>query len=161
MQRKKNDVDELFEELKSYNENIKLKLEVNPTKFLETKLVRENGEIATQVFSESTKLLVHWSLKIPVRYQCNAITRELHRAKQIALYFNKELKRMRQKYQNSGFSLIFIYETICNFESGKEEMIIPERLFDERRTFSVRLPCSPSNEKFSKVFMYEESRKFH
>ena len=32
-------------------------------------------------------------------------------------------------------------------------MIIPEWLFDERKTFSVRFPYSPVNEKFSKVFM--------
>ena len=32
-------------------------------------------------------------------------------------------------------------------------MIIPGWLFDERKTFSVRFPYSPLNEKFSKVFM--------
>ena len=32
-------------------------------------------------------------------------------------------------------------------------MIIPEWLFDERKTFSVRFPYSPANEKFSKAFM--------
>ena len=45
--RKKNDVDKLFEELNSYDENIELTLEVNPTKFLDTKLVGENGGITT------------------------------------------------------------------------------------------------------------------
>ena len=49
---KKNNVDKLFEELSFHNENIKL--EVNPTKLLDTELVRENGEITMQVFSEST-----------------------------------------------------------------------------------------------------------
>ena len=42
VQRKKNDVDKLLEELNSYNENIKLTLKVNPTQFLDTELVREN-----------------------------------------------------------------------------------------------------------------------
>ena len=51
MQRKKNNVDKLFEKLNSYNENIKLMLEVNPTKFLDTELVRETAEITTQVFN--------------------------------------------------------------------------------------------------------------
>ena len=153
VRRKKNDVDKLFEELSSYNENIKLTLEVNPTKFLDTELVRANGEIITQVFSKSTKLHVHWSSKIPVRYKRNAITREVHRAKRIASDFNKKLKRIRQKYRNARFPLKFINETIYNFERGKEEMIIPEWLFDERKTFSVRFPYSPPSEKFSKVFM--------
>ena len=54
MPNKKNNVDKLFEELSFHDENIKLTLEVNPTKFLDTELVRENGEITMQVFSEST-----------------------------------------------------------------------------------------------------------
>ena len=116
VRKKKNDVDKLFEELNSHNENIKLTLEVNPTRFLDTELVRENGEITMQVFSKSTKLPVHWSSKILVRYKRNAITGELNRAKRITPDFNKELKRIRQKYRNAGFSLKFINKTICNFE---------------------------------------------
>ena len=30
-------------------------------------------------------------------------------------------------------------------------MIVPEWLFDERKTFSVRFSCFPANEKFSKI----------
>ena len=37
-----------------------------------------------QVFSKSTKLPVHWSSKIPVRYKGNAITEELNQAKPTA-----------------------------------------------------------------------------
>ena len=83
---------------------------------------------------------MHWSPKIPVRYKPNAITGELLWAKRIALNFNKELKKIRQKYWNAGFSLKLINKTICNFEWGKEEMVIPEWLFDERKTFSI-LSC--------------------
>ena len=57
---------------------MKLRLEVNPTKHLDTILVRGNGEITTEVFGKSPKFPVHWSSKIPVRYKRNAITRELH-----------------------------------------------------------------------------------
>ena len=57
--KKKNDVDMLFEKLDFLNENIKLTLEVNTTKFLDTELVTENGDITMQVFSNSTKLPVH------------------------------------------------------------------------------------------------------
>ena len=45
--------EKLFEELNSYTQNI----EVNPTTFLDTELVRENGEITTQVFSKSISYL--------------------------------------------------------------------------------------------------------
>ena len=150
----------LFEKLNFHNENIKLTLEVNLTKFLDTELVTENGEITMQVFSKSTKLPVHWSSKIPVRYKRNAITGELNRAKRITPDFNKELKRIRQKYRNAGFTLKSINETICNSERGKEEMIIPEWLFDERKTFSVRFPYTLLRTR-NLVTFYEKSRKFH
>ena len=150
----------LFEKLNFHNENIKLTLEVNLTKFLDTELVTENGEITMQVFSKSTKLPVHWSSKIPVRYKRNAVTEELNRAKRIASDFNEELNRIRQKYQNAGLSLKFINEIICNFEIGKEEMIIPEWLFDQRKTFSVRFPYTLPQTR-NLVTFYEKSRKFH
>ena len=94
--------------LNFHSENIKLTLEVNTTKFLGTELATENGEITMQVSSKSTKLPVQWSSKIPVRYKANAITEELNQIKRIASDFNKELKRIRQKYQNARFSLKFI-----------------------------------------------------
>ena len=47
-------------------------------------MVTENGEITMKVFSKSTKLPVHWSSKIPVRYKGNAITEELNQAKRTA-----------------------------------------------------------------------------
>ena len=45
IRRMRNDVDKLFEELNSYNENITL--EVNTKKFLDTEFIIEKGEIAT------------------------------------------------------------------------------------------------------------------
>ena len=74
VRRMKNYVDKLFEELNSYNENITLG--VNPTKFLDTEFITEKGEITTQLFTKSTKLPVHWSSKLPIRYKPNAITGE-------------------------------------------------------------------------------------
>ena len=118
--RKENDVDKL-QKLNSYNENINLTLAVNPTKFLDTELVKENGEITTQVFSKSTKLTFHWRSTIPVRYKRNFITKG-----RTGSDFNKELKSIRQKYQNAGFPLKSINETISNFERAEEEIIIPE-----------------------------------
>ena len=48
----------------------------------------------------------------------------------------------------------FINEIIYSFEKGKEALIIPEWLFDKRKTFSsFRFPYSLANKKFSKVFM--------
>ena len=53
--RKKN-VDELFQNLKSYHTNMKLILEENPRKFLDTEIIRKNNTISTQVFTKLTKV---------------------------------------------------------------------------------------------------------
>ena len=79
--RKKNVNDELFQNLNSYHTNIKLTLEENPRKFLDTVIIRTNNTISTQEFTKLTKFPVHWSSKIPPNYKRNVITSELHRAK--------------------------------------------------------------------------------
>ena len=78
---------------------------------------------------------MYLSSKISVRYKNNAITGELPWAKRIASDFNKELKRIRQKYRNAGFPLKFINEIICNFERVKEEMIIPDGYLMKEKNF--------------------------
>ena len=49
VRRKKNTTDELFEKLNTYHDNIKLTIEENPTKFLDTEIVRHNSAIITKV----------------------------------------------------------------------------------------------------------------
>ena len=73
IRRRKNESDSLFEKLNSDHSKIKLTIEKNPTKFLDTKImgVKQN---------KSKKIPVHCSSKIPTRYKRNAITGELHRA---------------------------------------------------------------------------------
>ena len=43
--RKKNEPDELFSKMNSYYPNIKLTIEINPSKFLDTKITRNKNEI--------------------------------------------------------------------------------------------------------------------
>ena len=47
-------------------------IEENPTKFLNTEIVRYNSAVITKVYTKSKKFPVHWSSKIPLRYKCNA-----------------------------------------------------------------------------------------
>ena len=49
IRRKKNTKDELFEKLNTYHDNIKFMIEENPTKFLDTEIVRHNSAIITKV----------------------------------------------------------------------------------------------------------------
>ena len=102
VRRKKHETDKLFIDLNSYHQNIKLTLEINPNKFLDTEIIRTNQGIKTQVYIKAKKLPVHWSSKVPYKYKRNAITGELHRAKTIASNFDNETKKIRNKYRDAG-----------------------------------------------------------
>ena len=72
------------------------------------------------------KLLVHWSSKIPVRCKRNTIIGKLHRAKKIVSNFDMEIKRIVKKYTAAGFPNRFVHSIIDNFDSGKDNLIIPQ-----------------------------------
>ena len=88
-----------------------------------------------------------------MRYKRNPIIGELHRAKKIASNFDIEIKRIVKKYTSVGFPSRFVLSIIDNFDSGKDNLIIPQWLFGERKSFTIHLPFSPSNENFVKRFI--------
>ena len=97
----------------------------------------------------------HWSSKVPTKYKRNAIIGELHRAKKIASDFNKELTKVRIKYSKAGFPLVFINNVINRFMQTKEDLLIPNWFFDERKEVQIRLPFAPTNENFIKTFIHK------
>ena len=74
----------LFDRLNNYHPNIKLTIEVNPSKFLDTKLTNINGAYKLNVYQKNTKLPSPWTSKIPKPYKRNTINRDLHRSKRIS-----------------------------------------------------------------------------
>ena len=84
VRRKKSTKDELFEKLNTYHGNIKLTIEENQTKFLDTEIMTHNSAMITRVYTRSKKFPVHWSSKIPLRCKRNAISGELNRVNKIA-----------------------------------------------------------------------------
>ena len=58
IRRKNNTKDELFEKLNTYHDNIKFMIEENPTKFLDTEIVRHNSAIITKVNTRFKKFPV-------------------------------------------------------------------------------------------------------
>ena len=115
IRRKKDETDKLFLDLNSYHENIKLTLETNLYKFLDTEIIHTDRGTKTQVYNKAKKLPVHWSSKVPFLYKRNAITDELHRAKRIALDFDKETKIIRSKYTDAGYPKHVIENSFKNF----------------------------------------------
>ena len=59
--KKKNETDELYNALSSYHQNIKLTLELDQVKILDTEIIRSNCKIITQVYNKMKKLPVHWT----------------------------------------------------------------------------------------------------
>ena len=71
--RKKGIHDELYERRKNYHPNIKLTVEINPNKFMDTEIIENEGDMETKVYRKTTKLPVPWASNVPKRYKRNTI----------------------------------------------------------------------------------------
>ena len=87
--RKRDETDKLFDVLNSYYPNIKLIVEENPTKILNTKITRENRKRKNNSISpKKPKYPVPWLSKVPLCYKKN---RELLEK---SLKYHSVIKRM-------------------------------------------------------------------
>ena len=84
----------LFDLLNNYHPNIKLTIEVNPSKFLDTKLFNINGPYKFNVYRKNTKL--PWTSRTPKRYKRNTINGDLHRSKRISSNFDEEIPLIKK-----------------------------------------------------------------
>ena len=72
-EKKVNMNDILLEQLTKYYPKIKLKMELNPNKFMDTKSICVNGIYNTMVNRKSTKSKIAWLSKVSKCYKRNAI----------------------------------------------------------------------------------------
>ena len=63
---KTNETDQIYKVLNSYNQNIKLTLDLNSTKFLDIEFIHSKGKLSAQLYSKIKKPPVHWISKILV-----------------------------------------------------------------------------------------------
>ena len=164
--RKKNIEDGLFQALNSNHKNIKLTIEINPAKFLDTHLHNKGGTYVTKVYRKEAKIPAHWSSQIPKKYKRNSIKVDLHRARKISANFKEEIKFIRNKFIKADFPLWFIHSVIKDFnnqqkivqQNNGEELIIPSYLLEVQQTFLLlKLPYCEKNEAKSKDVI----RKIH
>ena len=73
----------LFDQFNSYHPNIKLTIEVNPSKFFDNKLTNINGTYRFNVYRKNKKLPSPWTSETPKRYKRNTINGAPHRSKRI------------------------------------------------------------------------------
>ena len=105
----------LFDRLNSYHPNIKLTIEVNLRKFLDTKLTNINGTYKFNVYWKNTKLPSPWNSKTPKRYKRNTINGDLHRSKRISSNFDGEIPLIKEKFMKVDYLLCFINSVVNNF----------------------------------------------
>ena len=155
--RKKNVTDRLLEQLNSYHHRIKFTVEVNPEKFLDTRILHNVNGIETSVYRKPNKLPTNWSSKVPKRYKRNAINGDLYRASKIATDFNAEKETIKRKYKLANYPDNFVSSVIKDFED-KKELIIPPKFFPmtsyEKLPFVlIDVPFCTKNEFMMKHFL--------
>ena len=89
--RKKGIHDKLYERLNNYHPNIKLTVEINPNKFLDTEVIENEGVNEMKAYRKTTKLIVHWASNISKRYKRNTKNIDLYRPKRNAANLDNEL----------------------------------------------------------------------
>ena len=160
--------DNLFEYLNNYHERIKLTLEVNPTRFLDTKIILSEQECKTEVFRKENKITPHWSTSVPKRFKRNAINGDLSRADRISSDFKKEKQRIWSKYEKADYPPAFVKSVYRSYnekkianglqEEEEEELLIPKNFFElPKHLIVIEIPYCPDNEQISKHFI----KKFH
>ena len=145
-QRKRNDLDELFDKMNSYHPNIKLTIEISPKKFLDTKILRISNQIQCFMYQKESKKPIHWHSAVPKSYERNAIIGDVHRAKRISCDFDYEILAIVLKYIKAGYPPKFVTSVINTCTVEKEEPIIPPQMFDERKTVDFQISFCKTNE---------------
>ena len=157
----KNTSDALYDALNNYHPKIKLTIETNPQRLLDTEITHINGTKETRVHRKKTKSPIPWTSNIPKRYKINSIKTELYRAKPISSNFTSEVTVIRNKFKSAGYPKRFVNSIIREFNAVKEndeiDFIIPHWLFEEKKKvvfveIEFCLKNEPSSKHFTKKF---------
>ena len=95
--RNKKQPDKLFEMMNKYHPNINLTVELNSSKFLDTKIYRDKNEIKSVAYHQEMELPLHWTSAVPKHYKMNVIIGDLHRVKNLSSNFEHEVRIIRKK----------------------------------------------------------------
>ena len=150
--RNKNEPDELFSKMNSYHPNIKLTNEINPSKFLDTKIARNKNKIKCFSHHKDNKLPFHWKSAVPRNYKKNVIVGDLQRANKISSDLEKKISIIKAKYLKACYPSGFIDPIINDFHQTKEDFLIPPSLFEEWKEISFQVPfCKRNEDKMKRI----------
>ena len=104
VRRKRNVEDKLFKALNAFRPNVKLTIEKNPSKFLDTQLLNnKDGSYSFQVVNKHSKLPFHFSLQVLLQYKRSVVMGELNRENAIGSDFDFKMKRIKSKFSYAGY----------------------------------------------------------
>ena len=162
--RKKHEEDLLFKKLNIYHPKIKLKIQINPPKFLAAEIIILNNEFVTFVHREESKFHVPWESKVPNCYKRNILLGELHRVRKISSNFQKEVKNIKKIFSKANFPLRFINSVVAQFNNDmykiKKEMRKMKLLFHlsnlkfKRKFYFCKYHSVKKMKKISKFFNF-------
>ncbi|XP_066920538.1 uncharacterized protein [Clytia hemisphaerica] len=156
--RKKNRRDNLFKKLNSKKSKLKFTCEIDPTKFLDTTMTKQDdNSYETSVHRKETKVPTHWSSKVPKKYKRNAIRSDLSRAYRISSNFHREKEIIHEKFKKVDFPVPFINSVFKQFSDKKNNPTDPTSDNDSKDTVKISIPFCENNENASKKFL----RRFH
>ena len=92
--------------MNKYHPNINLAVEVNTSKFLDTKIHRDNNEMKCVAYHKEMKLRFHWTSAVPKYYKKNAIIGDLLRVKNLSSNFEQEVKIIN-KYIKASYPFFY------------------------------------------------------
>ena len=75
--------------------NIKVTIEVNPSKFLDTEVMIKNSIIETSFAVKESKIPNHWLSAVPKKYKRNAILGDSYRTHKISSNFELEKQHIK------------------------------------------------------------------
>ena len=141
--------------MNKYYPKINLTIEVNPCKFLDTKIINNKGNITTEDFRKISKLPVHWSSRVPKLYKRNAVIGDLHRSKRISSNLKWRLKQLDENFEML-ITHQFLKNNINQFFTPKNNdssIILPD-LFEKSKPFIlVEIKYREEKENASKYFI--------
>ena len=107
-------------------------IEINPSKFLDTDIIDNEGAFETKVYRKTTKLPVPWASNVPKRYKRNTVNTDLYRAKRIASNLDNELVIIKKKFLAADYPHKFVNSIISTFieKVNKKEYLIPQIFFE-------------------------------
>ena len=153
----KGQTDVMFENINNFHPKINFTVEVNPEKFLDTKIKLENGNVTTEVYRKPRKFPPPWSSHIPKRYKRNIINGDLNRAYRISTNFEQEKTLIKAKFCKANYPFRYVQSVVKQFEdrlSDNCDYIIPPDFFDEPTpTATIEIPFCEKNEQAVKPFL--------